>query len=74
MIWQVITIFFCVANAGFLYLDSRPIELAEWTSRYCVLLLDFRVLNIFEKSVPKHNELKMQLKHLLDGQVNPYYY
>lgn len=47
---------------------------AEWTPRYCVLLLDFRVLNIFEKSVPKHDELKMQLKDLLDGQVNPYYY
>lgn len=45
-----------------------------WTPRYYVLLLDIRVLNVIEKSVPYCNELDMQLKHLLAGQINPYDY
>lgn len=44
------------------------------THRYYVLLLDIRVLNVIEKSVPYCNELDIQLKHLLAEQVNPYYY
>lgn len=63
--------FFCVANAGFLCLATRPLAHVCWTLRYPVPLSDFSVLNIFDKSVPLRNELDMQLKHPLAGQVNP---